>query len=320
MHVGRWYGHRGAHRRTGVGQAPLCPGNPTPVRAYHVWGAVSVLTILLGLLYIPVLRGLASVWGADQNYSHGFFVPLIAGYLVWRKQEALRAVTVQPSSWGGLLLLLGLFALVGGQAIIIVGGSRGALFLQGVSLILVLAGLVLLLAGRGILRILAFPLGYLLLMLPLPEGLATLVTLPLQHYATQVTSAALHFLAIPALREGHLIVLPSMTLGVTEACSGIRSLLTLLTGAVALSYVTLPQWWQRLVLIGSVVPITLVTNAMRVTGTGLLAHFVGSAAAEGFVHGFAGWVLLLVASVCLYAEVLCLIGFSGAKQQRDVLA
>jgi exosortase len=146
------------------------------------------------------------------------------------------------------------------------------------------------------------------------------VTLPLQRYATEVTSAALHFLAIPALREGNLIVLPTMTLGVTEACSGIRSLLTLLTGAVALSYVTLPQWWQRLVLVGSVVPITLVTNAVRVTGTGLLAHFVGRAAAEGFLHGFAGWVLLIVASVCLYAEVLCLIGFPGEQQQRDVSA
>jgi exosortase len=317
MHRGRGYVHCGAHRRTGVGHAPLSPVNPTHVTAPHVWGAVSVLTILLGLLYVPVLRGLVAVWVADHNYSHGFFVPLIAGFLVWQKQEVLRAVTMQQSAWGGLLLLLGLCTLVGGQALLMVGGAHGALFLQGISLILVLVGLVLLLAGRGVFRTLAFPLGYLVLMFPLPEGIMMLVILPLQSYATQVTSAALHFLAIPALREGNLIMLPAMTLGVTEACSGIRSLLTLVTGAVALSYVTLPQWWQRLVLVGSVVPITLVTNAIRVTGTGLLAHFVGRAAAEGFLHGFAGWVLLLVAAGCLYAEVLCLSGFPGDKQQRD---
>jgi exosortase len=287
------------------------------VTAYHVWGVVSVLTLLLGLLYMPILRALATVWWTDADYSHGFFVPLIVGYLVWRKQEALRVVTVQPSVWGGILLLLGLGALVGGQAVIAVGGDRGALFLQGLSFLLVLAGLMLWLAGPEVLTTLAFPLSYLSLMLPLPQGLFTLVTLPLQHYATQVASAALHLLGIPAVREGHLILLPSMTLGVTEACSGIRSLLTLVTGALALGYLTLPRWWQRLILVGSVVPLTLVTNAIRVTGTGLAAHVMGRAVAEGVVHTLAGWLLLLLASACLYTEVLCLHTSPADQQQTE---
>jgi exosortase len=123
--------------------------------------------------------------------------------------------------------------------------------------------------------------------------------------------SALQLFNIPALREGNLIHLPSLTLGVTEACSGIRSLFTLLAGATVLSYLTVRYWWQHLILISSVIPIAIVTNAFRVTSTGLLAYFFGEGMAQGFFHGFSGWVILIMASVLLCMEIILLIKLSN---------
>jgi exosortase len=148
-------------------------------------------------------------------------------------------------------------------------------------------------------------------MLPLPESIFITITLPLQSYATMVTTSALQLVSIPILREGHLIYLPSVTLGVTEACSGIRSLFTLLAGAVALSYFTLTLWWQRVLLVASVIPIAVLTNAFRVSGTGLLAHFWGAEVAQGFFHSFSGLALLIVASCILCAEIPFLASLPG---------
>jgi exosortase len=265
-----------------------------------------VLVVFLGLLYIPVLQELVHLWWADPNYSHGFLIPLIAGYLVWSRKDALAKVARQPSAWGAVVVSLGLCLLVIGRALEILGGGQGMLFVKGFSLLLTCAGAVLWLLGKDSLTRLAFPLAYSVFMLPLPEGVFSAVTLPLQGYATRVTTAALQVVSIPTLREGNLIYLPAVTLGVTEACSGIRSLLTLLAGAVALGYFMLQLWWQRLLLVGSVVPIAIITNALRVTGTGLLAHFWGAEVAQGFFHGFSGFALLLVASCLLCAEVLFL--------------
>jgi exosortase len=154
-------------------------------------------------------------------------------------------------------------------------------------------------------------------MIPLPDRFFTMITFPLQLYATSVTTTALHALNIPALREGNLISIPSITLGITEACSGIRSLLTLLAGGIVLSYVTQKHWWQRLILVGSVIPIAIVTNAFRVIGTGLLAHFFGTEVAQGFFHGFSGWVLLIMASLLLCTEVLLLAKLSEDEEHKE---
>jgi exosortase len=278
--------------------------------------SVGILMVCLGLLYIPVLQELIRLWWADPNYSHGFLIPLIAGYLVWSRKDTLTKVTLQPSAWGALVVSLSLVLLVVGRAMEILGGGQGVLFVKGFSLLLTCAGAVLWFLGTDHLTRLAFPLAYAVFMLPLPEGVFRAVTLPLQSYATSVTTAALQVVSIPTLREGNLIYLPSVTLGVTEACSGIRSLLTLLAGAVALGYFTLRPWWQRVLLVSSVVPIAILTNALRVTGTGLLAHFWGAEVAQGFFHGFSGAVLLIVASCLLCAEVLCLTALPEEVSQQ----
>jgi exosortase len=187
------------------------------------------------------------------------------------------------------------------------------------SLILVCVGVVFLLLGKDVLAVLIFPIAYLVFMIPLPGGVFAMVTLPLQSYAASVTTSTLQLVNIPALREGTLIYLPSVTLGVTEACSGIRSLFTLLAGTVALSYFACGRWWQHLLLVSSVVPIAILTNALRVTGTGLLAHFLGKEVAQGFFHGFSGLALLVMASFLLCAELLLLATIQGEMAEREAL-
>jgi exosortase len=272
---------------------------------------MGVLAVFLGSLYLPVLQALVHLWWVDPNYSHGFLIPLIAGYLIWSRKDTLSKVSVQPSAWGVLIVSLGLLLMPMGRALDLFGAVGGALFVKGLSLILTCAGTVLWLLGKDGLTILAFPLAYLVFMLPLPVGVFNALTLPLQDYATMVTTSALQLVGIPILREGNLIYLPSVTLGVTEACSGIRSLLTLLAGAVALSYFTLTLWWQRVLLVASVIPIAVLTNAFRVSGTGLLAHFWGAEVAQGFFHSFSGLALLIVASCILCAEILFLATLPG---------
>jgi exosortase len=280
---------------------------------------VGVLALFLGLLYLPVLQELLHLWWVDPNYSHGFLIPLIAGYLVWSRKGTLAKVSMQPSVWGVLVVSAGLLLLLVGRAVELVASGQGALFVKGLSLILTCAGMVLWLLGKDGLAILAFPIAYLIFMIPLPGSVFTAVTVPLQSYATRVTTSTLQLVSIPALSEGNLIYLPSVTLGVTEACSGIRSLLTLLAGSVALGHFTLTLWWQRVLLIGSVLPIAVLTNAFRVTGTGFLAHFWGAELAQGFFHGFSGWALLIMASCLLCAEILLLAKLPGEVAQKGLV-
>ena len=278
--------------------------------------AIAVLVALVGLLallYAPVLAGLFGLWWGDLNYSHGLLVPPLVAFVVWSKRDALRAQPLEPSAWGALVLAAGLLLLVFGWVVEAVGSGRGGLFVRGLSLIAVLAGLVLFLGGRGFLRILMFPLAYLLFMVPLPAGAFAMVTLPLQLQATDLTTAALQLLGVPALREGNLVQLPHVTLGITEACSGIRSILALLAGATALSWFAQDRAWQRVVLVGSVIPVAVVANAVRTTVTGWLAHEFGAELAEGFFHGFSGWLIILLASVILCGEVLLLERLAGKR-------
>lgn len=200
-----------------------------------------------------------------------------------------------------------------GEGLETVVAGAGGLFCKGVSLIATLAGLVWLLFGRGVLRLLLLPIAYLFFMVPLPGGVFKLLTLPLQGYASSITTSFLQLIGIPALREGNLITLPSMTLGVVEACSGIRSVFSLLALAGAGAVVLIPDGRRRLrwVLFASAIPIAVLTNAMRVTGTGLVAHFRGADVARGFFHDFSGWLVFVVAFLVLLTLSFLLNGLTA---------
>jgi exosortase len=237
-------------------------------------------------LYASVLPALVTDWFADPDYSHGFLVPVLSGYFVWQRRHALAGLAV---------LLLGVCSLL-------LGNIAAEFFLMRASMLVVLAGLVLSLLGWQYLRVLHFPMAFLLFMIPLPAILLNTITLPLQLRAAEVATFALHLVHVPVYREGNVIFLPHTTLEVVEACSGIRSLVSLLALAVVFATITQRQVWKQWVLVLSAVPIALTANALRIWGTGVMAHVYGTPMAEGFYHTFAGWLIFVVAFVLLLAE------------------
>jgi exosortase len=258
-------------------------------------GGLVLLAGVLVYLYLPLLRGLVHQWRTDPNYSHGFLVPVVSAYLVWERRDALARAVRRPSAWGYLVLVTGLAMLVAGE--LAAFGYPGRL-----SLPVVLAGLVLLLGGPALLRVLAFPLAYLLFMLPLPVPLFTAIAFPLQLLAASVASAVLDLAGVPVFREGNIIHLAYTRLEVVEACSGIRSLISLGALAVVFAYFTQRGWWRQAVVVLSAIPIALATNALRIAVTGVLAHRIGLAAAMGFYHTFSGWLIFVLALGVLVTE------------------
>lgn len=264
---------------------------PTPA-----WGRVFPLalglSVILALLYWPILRDLVAQWWDDANYNHGFLIPVFSAFLVWRERQRLAAIPLAPTSFG-------LAVLLGGIALLLLGDIGAENFLMRSSLIVILAGLVLFMAGRGILRAVLFPLGYLLFMIPLPGILFYAITFPLQRIAAEQAAWALDLLGVPVLLDGNIIHLSQISLGVTEACSGIRSLISLLAGAAAWAYLMLPAGWLSVLFVATAIPITIVANSARVVATGLIGQWFGVEYASGFFHEFAGWVVYIFAFTCL---------------------
>ena len=259
-----------------------------------IWVSAIVVLAAIAVTYRDVAVGLVRQWSTDDNYSHGFVVLPLALWFAWERRTALRALPLAPSHWG-------LF-LIGASLTLLVTGTLGAeLFLARVSLIGVAAGLVLFLAGRAHLRALAFPLAFLVLMIPLPALIFNRIAFPLQLLASRAGATALEWASVPVLREGNVLVLATTTLEVAEACSGIRSLVSLATLAIVLGQFSLRTRWGRAALALASVPVAIVTNAGRVAGTGLAAHVWSPEAAEGFFHAFSGWIVFGVAFAALLA-------------------
>jgi exosortase len=251
------------------------------------WGKIAWFGLLTMACYAPVLRALVKQWASDADMSHGFFVPVIAGYIVWQKREELLAIKPQPNWWGLAVVILG-----GVQLII---GTLGVeLFLARTSFVIVLIGAVWLLGGDSMLKALAFPLFLLFFMVPIDAVIYNQITFPLQLLASRLAEGALTLISIPVLREGNILELPNQRLSVVEACSGIRSLLSLTFLSLVYGYFFEKKTWIRVVLFFSTVPIAIVANSSRVTITGVLTE-VKPEAAEGFFHEAEGWVIFMVA-------------------------
>jgi exosortase D (VPLPA-CTERM-specific) len=255
------------------------------------WQLIGVVVLLVAL-YSRIVPDMVKVWYADENYSHGFLVPLIAGYFISTRWSELKATRVAPSKIGLLLLLCGLLQLL-------VAWLGSEYFTMRSSLIVLLAGLVLSFFGSAVLRKVSFPLAYLLFMVPIPYIVYDAAAFPLKLFVTRVSVATLKLSGISVLREGNIIMFPSTTLEVADACSGIRSLLSLLALAVAFAFFLQIVPWKRWLLICSAIPIAVCTNAVRVIVTGFLAQYWGAQAAQGFFHEFAGLVVFGMAMVLL---------------------
>jgi len=246
-----------------------------------------------GFLYHHVIAKLVHDWYFDENYSHGFLILPIALYFVWERRNKLREASKKANSWGLLIIL-------GSMALLVAGILGSELFLTRISILGTIAGAILFLYGWDHLKILLLPIAFLLLMIPIPAIIFNQITFPLQLLASRFGEIALLACQVPVLREGNVIQLANMTLEVAEACSGIRSLISLLTLGIVYGYFTDSRIWVRILLAIGTIPIAIATNGIRVAGTGIAAHFYGSQAAEGFVHTFSGWIIFMAAFVMMF--------------------
>jgi exosortase A len=255
---------------------------------------VGLLILGIALVYWQVLRKLVYDWANDGNYSHGFLIVPIALYLVWERRAKLQQITLRPTTFGLVVFV--------GSILVLLAGLLGAeLFLTRISLLGVLIGIILFLLGWAHLRVLAFPLAFLLLMIPLPAIIFNQIAFPLQLLASRAGEFAISSADIPVLREGNVLVLANTSLEVAEACSGIRSLISLLTLGIVFGYFADQRGWVRTVIALSTIPVAIISNGARVAGTGIAAHRWGPAVAEGFFHEFSGWVVFTVAFVLMLA-------------------
>ncbi|HYM75157.1 MAG TPA: exosortase A [Candidatus Dormibacteraeota bacterium] len=257
------------------------------------WQIVVLLAITLWL-YWSTLSHLVGQWWRDPNFSHGFFVPLFSAFVIWQMRGSLAQLHLKPS-WPGL-------GIVACAVCILVIGQLGAeLFLSRSSLLILLAGMIVLFCGWRFFRTLLFPWAFLVLMIPIPSIIFNQITFPLQILASRVAAAILPVLGVPVLREGNVINLPSLALEVAEACSGIRSLMSLVTLAIIYGYLMEKRPWVRWLLALASIPIAVLANSFRIIGTGLLVQYWDPDKAEGYFHASWGLIIFVISLVMLYA-------------------
>lgn len=258
------------------------------------WPAVLLALVTL-VLYTPVLGRLIRQWYDDPNYSHGFFVPAFSVYLIWNRRQQIAAIKTSPSLRGAILVL-------GSLAVLYLGSLGSELFLQRISLVGVIAGLIIYFAGWQRLWAVAFPVAFLLFMIPLPAVIYNQIVFPLQLLASRFATSCLETVNLfPVLREGNLLVMDRYTLEVVDACSGIRSLTSLVALAMGYSYLAERRLRVRIFLVLAMVPVAIVSNGIRVVITALLVNYLGISAAEGFMHSFSGLAVFLVSVMLLLA-------------------
>jgi len=289
----------------------MTPVLETPSKNKLPWAGIAWFGMLLIACYAPVLRALVRQWNNDPDMGHGFFVPLIAAYIVWQRREELAAIAPEPNWWGLLV--------VGWGGLQLVFATLGAeLFTARMSFVVTLIGVVWTLGGNVILKKLAFPLFLLFFMVPIPAVIYSAATFKLQILASQLADGALTVLSIPVLREGNVLELPNQRLSVVDACSGIRSLLSLTFLSLVYGYFFERKTWIRVVLFFSTIPIAIIANASRVTMTGIMTQ-VKAELAEGFFHEAEGWVIFMVALVILIVWHQVLVrgsNFVAARRSR----
>ncbi len=268
-----------------------------------------LLAAAAAAIFGPILYYMVQHWNLVPDYSHGFLIGPLAAYFAWERRRVLARTPVEPSWWGLLPLALGALALA-------IGRLGVELMSMRVAFVLTLQGLVLLLLGRRVFRVLAFPLLFLFLMVPLPQSLVNVITFPLQLIATDLAVEGLYQLGIPALREGNIIHLANHPLMVAEACSGLRSVMALGTLGVVFAYFFRKTALERLLIVASTLPIAILVNAFRVGLTGIATHNFGPKVADGWIHMTEGLFTFLLAFGLLLIEAFLLSQIVGRRRRR----
>ncbi|TVQ98210.1 MAG: exosortase/archaeosortase family protein [Desulfovibrionales bacterium] len=276
------------------------------LRAYRV--QLVLVFPVLAVLYAGIVPDMVAQWAADENYSHGFLVPFISAFFVYQRWDQLKATQIQPSNLGLVVILLGL-------CLLLLGWLGTEYFTMRSSLVVLLCGMTLYWFGIQVFKILALPLLFLFLMIPIPYIIYDAAAFPLKLFVTEISVATLKLLGVIVWHEGNIIMFPNTVLEVADACSGLRSIMSLLALAVAFAFLTQKSHIKKTILIASAIPIAVVTNAMRVIVTGFLAQYWGAQVAEGFFHDFAGFAVFAVAMVLLLS-LGGLLSLFGGKAER----
>ncbi len=280
---------------TAVPAAPRAVAGPVgPERTRALALALAVIAALVAV-YAPILYWMGVNWVEVEDYSHGFLIVPLALYIAWQRKRRLQRAPLGGTWWGLVPLAFAVVTLT-------VGRLGVEYMTMRTSFVFALIGLVLLLLGRRVFEILAFPLLFLFLMIPLPQSIVNVVAFPLQLIAADAAVNGLHLLGIPALREGNIIHLANSTLFVAQACSGLRSLMALITLGVVFAYFFRRSWGERIVIVASAIPIAIVVNSFRVFLTGVLTHTIGEDAAGGWIHMTEGLFTFGIAFVLLLGE------------------
>ena len=258
-------------------------------------------------LYSTVIMEMIEDWDTNPNFSHGYFIPFISAAMIYSRRAQIRNIPIAPSSWGVALLVMGLL-----QYFIAFVGSE--YFLQRSSMSVVLLGLALFVGGKSMSKKLLYPICYLLLMIPIPAVIWSAVAFPMQLVASALSENMVQLLGVPIFREGNILHLSETTLEVVDACSGLRSLTTMIALSLALIYFSGLTLVRRGVVFLAAFPIAIFINIFRLTVTALMASKYGEEVAQGFLHDFSGWLTFVLGLIILWGLTEFL---EGKKEKHE---
>lgn len=258
-----------------------------------------ILLALWAIAFIPVYPSLVYTWLNHSDNSHGLLVPFVSLYFIWQERKQLQEVNISTSNWGAIIL-------VGSLGLYVLSYAGGIAVSARAMIIFSLIGLIWFNLGKNTLKLLAFPLFFLIFMIPVPDSILSLVSFPLQLFATKISTIIIQGFSIPAYREGNMLYFAQTQLEVAEACSGIRSIMSYTMLSFIFAYLLRKGYTRRIILVISAFPLAIIANIVRVTGTGVLAHFYGDKVARGFLHEFSGLVIFAFGFIFLFGEYLLL--------------
>ncbi len=253
----------------------------------------AVLALIWAAAFSPVVPAMVGAWLGHSDNSHALLVPFVSIYFAWTKREEMNRIEFAGSPWGGLFLAASL-------AIYLVSYIGGIAVFARLMMVFSLFGLLWSSLGWQAVRVLLFPLGFLIFMVPVPDSILGMVSSPLQLLATKISAGVIGFCSIPVYREGNMLYFTQTQLEVAEACSGIRSIMSLTMLSVIFSHLSGNGSWRKALLILSAIPIAMLANILRVSGTGILAHFFGDKVARGFLHEFSGLAVFVFGLLFLF--------------------
>lgn len=265
---------------------------------------LAVTVVLLAAAYGRIFADMVRWWYVDPNYSHGFIIPLISGYFIYQRLGELKSSPVERNATGIIVIAIGVLMLIGGYA-----GTE--YFTMRLSLVALIAGIVLFYFGKRVFKVLALPVGYLAFMVPLPYIVYDSIAFPLKLLITKYSVAFLKAVGIIVWREGNIIMFPTIELEVADACSGIRSLVSLIALTVAFAHLSQRSLAKKIILVAASVPVAVFANGLRVVATGILTQYWGAKAAEGFFHEFAGLAVFAVAMGMVFVIALIMRRFGN---------